>query len=191
MARRPPLRSYLGPVALVRNPARRRRWLWRSALAVLLATGVLASVLFVLPAGGAPHRADAVLVLGGAGPRIERAEQLARDGYVEMTVIATQSPEVCDPEVPTEQVCITPVPATTRGEARAMAELTRERGWDDVLVVVQNEQVFRAALRLRRCFDDDVAITFISVRAGPWSSATRTVHESLALPKALLWERSC
>ncbi|MCW2715473.1 MAG: hypothetical protein JWN88_2520 [Frankiales bacterium] len=114
-----------------------------------------------------------------------------RDGFVDVVVLATETPSSCLPDVPVEQICFTPSPSTTRGEARAVAELARQRGWDDVLVVVQNEQAFRAGIRLERCVDDGVRVTLVTVRAGPARSLARTGYEVLALPKAVLFERSC
>jgi uncharacterized SAM-binding protein YcdF (DUF218 family) len=147
--------------------------------------------LFLLPAGDDAHAADAVVVLGGPGPRIERAEQLVLDGFVDVVVLATDTPENCEPDVPTEQICFTPDPNTTRGEARAVARLAHERNWRDVLVVVQNEQAFRAEVRLRRCLPDRVEITPIAVRGSAAQSLYRMLYETVATPKALIFQRSC
>ena len=157
---------------------------------LVLLLGVQA-VVVVWPKGGSPRQADAVVVLGAAGQRIERAEQLVVQGYVDVLVLSTPTPRRCTPEVPAEQVCFRPDPGTTRGEARAVADLARRRGWDDLLVVVQNEKALRVGLRLRRCLDADVDLTIVTVRAGAWRTLTRTVHESVALPTALLLQRSC
>jgi uncharacterized SAM-binding protein YcdF (DUF218 family) len=174
-------------------PGRRHRGRrgWRIALAVVTLVAGLQALLFLLPAGEDPHEADAVVVLGGPGPRIEKGEQLVGDGFVDIVVLATDTPGNCEPDVPAEQLCFSPEPDTTRGEARMVAGLAKDNGWDDLLLVVQNEQAFRAQLRLRRCLGADVRITPITVRGSRWESLYRTVYESLALPKALLFQRSC
>jgi uncharacterized SAM-binding protein YcdF (DUF218 family) len=169
----------------------RRRRTVVSVLAGAVVTVIAAQVvLFVLPAGDAPTRADVVIVLAGPGERLERGEQLVAEGFADVLVVATETPENCSPDAPRVQICFEPDPPTTRGEAREIAALAREHGWNDVLVVAQNEQARRARIRLERCLGE-VDLTVVTVRATPVESAFRVVYESGALLKALVLEPSC
>jgi uncharacterized SAM-binding protein YcdF (DUF218 family) len=166
------------------------------AIAVALAVGgcllVIAQVaLFLLPKGERPHPADAIVVLGGPGDRIERSEDLAREGFASTVVLMTPTPDNCEPDVDVRQLCLSPRPRTTQGEARAVGHLVRQNDWKRVLVVVQNEQVVRAGIRLDRCLPQDVEITMVAVRASALASLKRVVYETGALPKALLLQRGC
>lgn len=148
-------------------------------------------VLFVLPAGDPPRAADAVVVLAGPGQRLERGEELVAQGWADTLVIATETPESCTGDGPYTQVCFRPDPPTTRGEARAVADLARAERWDHLVVVAQNEQAHRARLRLARCVDDSVTVDVVTIRASFAESVSRTVYETGALAKALVVERGC
>jgi hypothetical protein len=165
----------------------------RFALLGLGAAAVLggSSVVFLLPAGDAPRAADVIVVIAGPGPRIERGEDLVRAGFATEMVLMTPTPENCVPDVPVRQHCRNPVPATTRGEARATAALADERGWTSVLLVVQNEQALRAEMRFRRCLDAGVSVRTVTVRDGVAGSLERALYESGATAKALTTERGC
>jgi uncharacterized SAM-binding protein YcdF (DUF218 family) len=162
-----------------------------ASMVVLLLLGLLLGLLLVLPAGDRPAQADAVVVLAGPGERIEAGEQLIRDGYADTLVIASTTPDNCRPDVPARQICFTPKPPTTRGEARFVARLADHQGWARLLVIAENGQARRARLRLARCLPDDVHVGMITVRASPLQSVRRAVHEAVAWPKALILERSC
>jgi uncharacterized SAM-binding protein YcdF (DUF218 family) len=172
-------------------PSRRRRL--AAAVGVLLALGVAVDAwLFVLPAGDAPAPADAIVVLGGPGLRVEMGERLVAERWADILVLATDTPSNCRPDVPVRaQYCFHPDPDTTQGEARAVAGLGREYGWQRIVVVAQNEQVRRARLRLDRCLPAGVGVRMIGVRATLLASVWRAVYETGALPKALLLQRSC
>lgn len=176
---------------LRRGGVRRRRAI-AAAGAVVIVVLVLELWLFVLPAGDEPVPADAVVVLAGRGKRLERGQQLIFDGWAETLVLSSQAPENCapDPGVPT-QYCFDPDPSTTRGEARAVAELVREHGWRTLLVVAGNEQARRAALRLDRCLPDGVDVRIVTVRGSILGSLWQAVYETGALAKAALVQRSC
>ena len=52
--------------------------------------------------------------------------------------------------------CLSPDPATTRGEARQFAELAEREGWQSLVLVTSNYHVRRAGLLLDRCYGGQV-----------------------------------
>ena len=92
--------------------------------------------------------ADAVVVLGGHGARVAVGRQLVRDGAALELVLSSGCPP--DPGGPVDAFHFTPVPFNTRGEARAVAQLVRERGWRSVIVVTSGYHVRRARLLFAR-----------------------------------------
>jgi len=172
-------------------PRGRRRRLTR----LLVLIGVVALVLvdlrlFVFPGVDQPSKADAIVVYAGPGDRITRAWQLADAGLARFVVVSIADTDDCEPERPTvTQLCFTPDPATTRGEARDVAKLARRRGWDDLIIVSGTTQVTRIRLRQGRCFDGRVQV--VAVREPLGSFLYRWVYEHGALVKALVLQRSC
>lgn len=166
---------------------------WRAyAVGVLVAVIVAEAWLFVFPPVDSPTPADAIVVFDGPGERNAYAWELAEEERLAPTVvISIDDTGKCEPWKRTrEEYCLEPKPATTRGEARAFAELARQRGWDHVIVVSTASQSLRARLRLGRCFDG--AAQFVTVREETvWSQAYRVVYENGAMLKALLVERGC
>ena len=163
----------------------------RAMLVLLLVVLLLQISLFVVPKGDEPHIADAVVVLAGPGLRLEHGERLVDAGFATTLVIMSQTPENCSPDGPRRQICIKPRPSTTRGEARALGRLVELNGWSSVLVVAQNEQVVRARFRVERCLPGGVEVRVVAVRASAWESIKRVLYETVALPKALVLQRSC
>lgn len=109
--------------------------------------------LFVLPRLDAPAAADAVVALDGDRPRrLRRA--LVEEGCAPVLVAfrgADQAPELfARGGLGYETVSLVPDPSTTRGEARGVAALARERGWRSVVVVTSTWHVTRARLIFRR-----------------------------------------
>jgi uncharacterized SAM-binding protein YcdF (DUF218 family) len=155
--------------------------------------------LFVWPSAGSPTSADAVVIFaGGLGERLARAQLLMADGLASNLVIPNgTAPEwpagnaACGENRPYAVFCPVPHPDTTRGEARAIADLAQNRGWTRVILVTSTYQVTRADLLLGRCFDGDVQ----RVRARPGLSAfawlRRVGHELLAWTHAMTIERGC
>jgi uncharacterized SAM-binding protein YcdF (DUF218 family) len=83
--------------------------------------------------------APVLVISGGLDPRQARANELCRDGGVGFSV-----------------TCFTPDPDSTRGEARKVADLARERDWKRVLVVTSRFHVTRARMLFDRCTEVDV-----------------------------------
>jgi hypothetical protein len=165
-----------------------RRWPWFAIAAILLAT--LETILFVIPPTDDPTPADAIVMFDGPGDRIDVAWALADMGYASYVVVSIDDTSKCTPERPDiEQICVTPDPPTTRGEARAFAEIARERGWDHLIAISTASQSVRARLRLGRCFDGDVE--YVTAPESFLDRVYRVVYENGALPKALVVERDC
>ncbi|MGE5690362.1 MAG: YdcF family protein [Pseudomonadota bacterium] len=158
---------------------------------------VVASALFVWPHDDGPitGRADAVVSLAGSEARLPVAERLVDDGIAPVLVVSYEpaleeegSRRVCEP--PAEGVvCFRADPASTRGEARAIERLARERGWDDLVVVTSDFHVFRARLVLERCYRgrlrmEDAPSSRLWL---PWE----LVKESAKLALALTLRRGC
>ncbi|MGW5363349.1 YdcF family protein [Actinopolymorpha pittospori] len=164
--------------------------LWaRLALVAMLMVG-LEGILFVLPPTDDPAPVDAIVVFDGPGDRIARAWELADMGYAPNVVVSIDDTSKCTPERPTVlQLCVSPDPATTRGEARAFTDLARKHGWTHLIAVSSTSQSVRARLRLGRCFDGDVR--YVAVRESFFDQLYRIVYENGALPKALFIQRDC
>ncbi|WP_026874863.1 YdcF family protein [Jiangella gansuensis] len=161
------------------------------AAAVLLVVLAVEARLFVFPPTDTPTRADAIVVFAGPGERTAYGWDLARAGLAPAVVVSIHDPRRCEPlDDSPEEICVVPSPPTTRGEARMLADLARERGWDHVVVVTAASQSRRARLRIERCYDGELEM--VAVREdGPFQQLYRVVYENGALLKALLVERGC
>jgi uncharacterized SAM-binding protein YcdF (DUF218 family) len=173
----------------------------RKALAVglpLFAVWLIAATaLFVWPHDDGPigGRADAVVSLAGSASRLPVAERLVAGGVAPVLAVSLdgspnnrESEKLCRAPRP-RLVCFRADPISTRGEARALARLAREHGWDDVVVVTSDFHVFRARLILERCFGERLRLEDApsSLLWRPWHMAT----ESVKLAFALTLRRGC
>ena len=158
---------------------RRRTLLISASVLAVVALGfsVLSYQWFVSPTEQEPGTADVIYVLGGGGDRVEYALELLRDGVSSTNTIVFSSEylprgriwsaQPCNrrptPDVPeqTRFECIEADPSTTRGEARLLAELVEDRGWESVVVVASTDQVTRARRLIDRCWDGDVRLTSV------------------------------
>ena len=150
--------------------------------------------LFVLPALSPLQglHANALVVLGGPGPRLELALQLERDRAAPVMLVSVASvlyncPDFDLPGVRVE--CFRPDPFSTQGEARYVGQQGRIHGWRSIIVVSSVPQATRARLRVKRCFGGDVLV--VGARPSPASWAYEVVYEWGALAKALLWQTAC
>ena len=189
--------------------ARRVRAPWRLLAAVLVVLLVVGTVLswhwFVRPDVDEPIAADAIVVFGGAGRRFERGVDLAEQGLADVIVIS-------DPIDPTERytrfgwfcrnrgnrpgypvhdyeaLCFDPETDTTRGEARYVAALAEERGWERINLVTSTDQALRARMLLERCWDGEIAS--ITVPTDEFRPA-RVAYEWAATARAAVLRRDC
>lgn len=134
--------------------------LWLLVLAILLAAFVALTLrLFAFPKEDEPSRADAVVVLAGnADLRIPVGRALVRDGVAPRLVLSEED----DEDFPralcrrAEVTCFQADPFSTTGEAAAIGELARRRGWRSVVVVTSDYHLTRARLLVDRCVDGHV-----------------------------------
>lgn len=142
--------------------------------------------------------ADAVVVLAGSGSRLATGQALAEQGVAPVLLVSDGGEDdwaaierVCEAPADYAVRCLTPDPATTRGEARAVADLADRHALDRLVVVTSAYHLARAELWLRRCTDADVVGV---ATEQPWSqrlSPARLVHEWAGLARAWLLERAC
>jgi hypothetical protein len=173
---------------------RYRRWLRVAGLLVVALWGALTAVLFVWPSVDPIKgvRADAILVMGGPGPRLQVALKLAKENAAPVMLVSVASvrwncPDLDVPGVRVE--CFRPDPFSTQGEARYAAQQARLNGWHSLIVVSSVPQATRARLRVERCFHGSVKL--VAARPSLASWAYGVLYEWGALAKALVWHRSC
>ncbi len=173
---------------------KRRRLLIRLALVLGLIAVIVAAITaryFVWPSVGTPTTADAVVVLGGPGDRYNTGARLVREGLAPVMVASSDRDSGDCPGTMTDVpiICFTPDPYSTRGEARYVADLARERGWHHLIVVTSVGQASRAQLRLERCFDGDIDV--VAVRPVGLRVVRDAIYEWGATFKALVLEPDC
>jgi uncharacterized SAM-binding protein YcdF (DUF218 family) len=177
----------------------RRRLLLAAAVLVAAWLGACA-FLFLWPREDSPRSADAIVVLAGDERRLDTALELVDRGVSRTLVISDPRDPDFEEAVALctgtderrrrlDVVCFRADPYSTRGEARAVARLARERGWRRVAVVTSTYHVFRSRLLLERCLDVDVAVT-----GAPYALTVvprALVTETAKLVYALAFARSC
>jgi uncharacterized SAM-binding protein YcdF (DUF218 family) len=170
--------------------SRRRRIARWGFLALVLAFAVATVPLFLLPARNAPRHADAIIVLGGAGQRVDEGLMLASEGYASTVLISRDRAAPCYWSLPNAAVeCFRPEPFTTQGEARYLATVVKRYGWKSVIVITTPDQTTRARLRIKRCTNVDVAYVTTPLSLPLWPYAI--AYEWAALGKALVVQSSC
>lgn len=147
-----------------RRRARRRRV--RRTLAGLLVTALLALaaivVALVAPPQRAPGTADVVVVLGPPQPwRVEWATELVESGRAGAVLVSVDDDDhvpLCEDPGDLVVRCATPVPFSTRGEARMIRDALAENGWSTATVITATPNLFRAQLLVDRCVEDGVQV---------------------------------
>ncbi len=145
--------------------------------------------LFFNPAVDEPVAADAIVVLGGAShERLPIGHELYGAGYAPVIALShTSSPgnaradSACTGQRSEAVVCFVPPQMSTRGEAREIARLAADRGWDQLLVVTSSYHVARAELNISQCTTADVVMVPSTPDFGPAEWLGRFVEESVAL----------
>jgi uncharacterized SAM-binding protein YcdF (DUF218 family) len=166
-------------------------------LVVMVACGGLTARLFIWPSlPPVPDQADAIFILGGPNmrDRDRTALRLAEAGVAPIVVKSTIVDEViydnCLRRVPgVEVLCIHPEPFTTRGEARALADLAEERGWDSVIIITTPDHAWRANVRVGRCYDGAVYTVTSHLPRSMWPG--QIIYQWAATVKAFTYELSC
>jgi uncharacterized SAM-binding protein YcdF (DUF218 family) len=137
---------------------RAQRWVAWGAGALALVAG--ATTFAMWPRDDIPRDPDAVVVLGGAGAERARVGIELRNRY-EATLVLSSSAQhfgellglKCG-----EVLCVDPRPENTMGEARLVAELAKESGWDHVTVVTTRFHTTRSRVLFRQCLGDRVSV---------------------------------
>lgn len=137
-------------------------------MALLFAFVAATLYLFVFARTDPPGRADAIVVLsGGRDWRLDPALRLAREHVAPVLVVSgvgydakwRQGRALCRHGAHGFRVlCVDPHPYSTRGEARMIARLARQRGWRKVDVVTSRYHVFRARILIERCYHGRLAM---------------------------------
>ena len=161
--------------------------------AVGAAAGLVALRLFGVPRVDAAVAADAVVALDGDRPRrLREAVGLAAAGVAPVAVVVRANevaPELlAAPELPFELISFVPDPSTTRGEARGVAALARERGWRRLVVVTSTYHVTRARMIFRRGVRCE--LRFVSAGCRGRRLPRHALSESAKLALALVIRRS-
>ncbi|MGW9405412.1 YdcF family protein [Arthrobacter sp. NPDC055585] len=131
-----------------------------AAVSALLLWLLVAVNLFYYPqTSREPGSADAVVVLAGAASeRLPVGRELMREGSAPVLVLSTTDTPgntnmdiVCkytqDPSIR----CFSPSPLSTRAEARSIARLAADNGWDEIIVVTSTYHLVRAQANIEQC----------------------------------------
>jgi hypothetical protein len=177
------------------TPSRRRHRRRTVLLAIVgilvVAYAVVTVVFFVSPDLGTVSRPQAVVVLGGYGNRLARGLAVARADDVRTVELSTGNTEAACPRVAVVDLhCFAPNPASTQGEARAIAAMARQHHWDRLLVVAGTTQVTRARLRIGRCYNGQMAFSGVDP-VGPFRWVGEVVYDQIAMVKAVVWQWGC
>ena len=145
-------------------------------LAAFGALAVASVYLFILYDDDAVTTADAVVVLAGSKFRLPVGLDLVERGVAPVLVIS----DGLDPRSPAtirlcrereEVLCPKPDPYSTRGEARLVARLARERNWDSIVVVSSRFHLFRSRILFERCYSGRLAFVGAPVQWWRWPVA--------------------
>jgi uncharacterized SAM-binding protein YcdF (DUF218 family) len=175
----------------MRSNGHRLRWILAVVGVIVSVFLVLTALLFVWPSTNSPRHSDAIVVLGGTGPRLQKGLDLAREGYASYLAVSTPPGEPC-PLAPrgVTVICFRADPLTTQGEARATAKLARQHHWSQIIVISGTPQTTRARIRFTRC----VKGTLLFDPANPIGLRSwiyNVAYEWGALAKALVLQRGC
>jgi len=169
--------------------------------ALVAAWLVACLVLFVWPPAetGAPAHADAVVVLSGSSRRLPPALALIRShvapvlalSSVSMTPRWRAARRLCRAGSydGARVVCFLARPYSTRGEARTVAELARQRGWHSLVVVSSTFHLTRAKLLFRRCYPG--RLWLVGAPLAWWRLPEEWAGETAKLLVQLTVERGC
>jgi uncharacterized SAM-binding protein YcdF (DUF218 family) len=153
---------------------------------------VWAVVLFAVHHDDDPIRADAVVVLQGSSTRLPLGYRLMQEGYAPLMVISRGSRQkledrLCDGKTRFEVVCFSA--SSTRGEARNVARLARERGLRRIDVVTSQFHIYRARRIFERCYDGTLRMVG---SAQPWWRLPKYIlSESAKLAYQSAFARGC
>jgi uncharacterized SAM-binding protein YcdF (DUF218 family) len=185
---------------LAARKARRSRLQRRLALVALVLVVAFAATtarVFVWPSlPPLPDHVDAIIELAGPGPdgRDATTIALAKEHQAPLVIQSTNpgdaSSDKCLPPIPGATIaCFTPVPETTRGEARYIGERGAAEHWSSVIIVTSRAHAWRARLRVARCFPGQVSVATSPLPTIDW--LREIPYQWAATAKAELFQRDC
>jgi uncharacterized SAM-binding protein YcdF (DUF218 family) len=176
-----------------------RRTIFLCLAALVVAWLVATALLFVWPSSADPGKADAVVVLsGGRDTRLDPALRLMQRDVAPVLVISgaafdtrwKKARNLCAHGARGFRVlCFNPNPYSTRGEARQIARLAEQHGWQRIDVVTSRYHIFRARLVIERCYHRRLAM--IGTDYPLRTAVTSWLSEWGKLAVQLTAERSC
>lgn len=168
---------------------------WRNALGALSIAVAFDLCVFMFPPADSPKAADLVVILGPwqQHSRVATGAELAHRFPGTDLLISVYDLRECPllrrmTQVP-DAFCFVPNPFTTRGEARAAADFARAHNDRSMTVVTTGDQLVRAGVRFKRCFDGPVRLA--EADATLEFRFARLAYQNAAMVKALVLERSC
>jgi uncharacterized SAM-binding protein YcdF (DUF218 family) len=120
---------------------------------------VFATVNFVVHHDDRPAHADAIVVLQGSKTRLPLGYKLMEEGYAPLMLISRGSKQkledrLCNGETRFKVICFSAT--STRGEARIVSRIARERHLSSIEVVTSQFHIFRARKIFERCFHGEL-----------------------------------
>ncbi len=160
--------------------------------AIFAAWLVLAIVLFVVHHDDEPIHADAVVVLQGSNTRLPVGYRLVADGYAPLLIVSRGSRlklerRLCSGRTPVRALCFQST--STRGEARFIGALARERNLRRLDVVTSQFHVFRARMILERCYDGELRM--VGSANPTWRMPLMLLSETAKLAYQAIISRAC
>lgn len=178
-------------------------WWWLTGLVLIALTAVFLAAtarLLVWPSTDevGARSADAVVVMAGSGPRLATGQALAERGVAPLLIVSDGGEahwpaveEACAGPAAYEVRCVTPEPATTRGEARAVGALAAHRDFERLVVVTSASHLTRAQLLVERCVDAEVRGVAADESLARRLRPDVVGHEWAGLAHAWLVDRGC
>ena len=119
------------------------------------------------------------------------AQQHLAPVVIQSTWPATSRPPrtACRPSPTSPSSASTPIPATTRGEARYIGEQGAAQHWSSVIIVTTPDHAWRARLRVERCFPGQVYVATSPLPKLDW--LRQIPYQWAATVKAELFQRDC
>jgi uncharacterized SAM-binding protein YcdF (DUF218 family) len=181
----------------------------KRATAVVVAVVAFLAVPFVVltnrwmihPRTTNPTSADVVVVLGGGhGERLDRGLALMAANVAPVMVLSTGIHWVEPPDVVKaikdtcaqgstlfEVVCVSALPDSTKGEAIAVADMAKKRGWHRVVVVTTDHHLTRSMRWFERCFVGEL----LPVSAPAPTGVSEIAHEWAGTIDQFTLDRTC
>lgn len=186
---------------------RGRRWVRRLRLTLaalvlvgIVAVGVALPLVVVPETRPVPGDTDAVVLLSaGEAESFVTAERVMPRGDADLLVVSRTDRTELPPQWPGcgtradgyDIVCVEPVPATTRGEARTIAQMAAEEGWEAITLLTPTHHVSRARMLFERCVNARIEVVDASPELGSLGWVRAAAGELVALARDGLILRGC